>query len=104
MTDHELCLAAAKAAGYLTETWEGNEAYIAGMMSRWHPLQNDGDAFRLMVDCGMDIQFEKRTVAGVTYSKEGIVDWFTEHVGTDKHAATRRAIVRAAAAMPTAKK
>jgi hypothetical protein len=59
MTDHELCLAAAKAAGYLTETWEGNEAYIARTdvdeYPLWNPLQSDADAFRLMVDCGIDV-------------------------------------------------
>jgi hypothetical protein len=102
MTDHELCLAAAKAAGYRVEVdqfgWI-NCARPNGLTSFWDPLRYSEYAFELMVDCGLDIQFEKRTVAGVTYSKEGIVDWFTEHVGTDKHAATRRAIVRAAAAM-----
>jgi len=95
MTDHELCLAAAKAAGYLTATWEGNEAYIAGMMSRWNPLDSDSDAFRLMVDCGrMDLHCgENATRAANEFG------YFVEPHGTDKHAATRRAIVRAAAAM-----
>jgi hypothetical protein len=102
MTDHELCLAAAKAAGYTVDSDEMNWIKCTspdGLTGYWTPLEYDQDAFRLMVDCGIDIQFEKRTVAGVTYSKEGIVDWFTEHFGTNKHAAARRAITRAAAAM-----
>ena len=96
MTDHELCLAAAKAAGYLTETWEGNEAYIAGMMSRWHPLDSDADAFQLLADCRITlISSDARVKPHAGYGQ-------SEHMGTDKHAATRRAIVRAAAAMGVA--
>lgn len=100
MTDHELCLLAAKAAGYLTETWVGNDAYIAGMMSRWNPLEDDADAFRLMADCKINVEFENHAVVATSYcDREAIATDCRELFGTDKHAATRRAIVRAAAAM-----
>lgn len=50
----------------------------------WNPLTNDGDAFRLAVKC---LPFYT-----LRYSRE---DW--EKCGEDGYAATRRAIVRAAA-------
>ena len=50
----------------------------------WNPLTDDGDAFRLAVKC---LPFYT-----LRYSRE---DW--EKCGEDGYAATRRAIVRAAA-------
>jgi len=64
----------------------------------WEPLQVDGDAFRLMVKLHLTIDSHSEGLKGVwvgpgvTFKPE-IVELF----GTDPYAATRRAIVRAAA-------
>jgi len=83
MTDRELLEAAAKAAGI---DWaDGHES--TGLRDQngrvWNPLTDDGDAFRLAVKCGIDLELW------------GAFDspWFQP----DPYAATRRAIVRAAA-------
>lgn len=49
MTDRELLELAAKASGELTPSWYGNDAYFEGVLSRWNPLLDDGDALRLAV-------------------------------------------------------
>lgn len=91
MNDRELLELAAKASGELTPSWYGNDAYFDGVLSRWNPLEDDGDALRLAVFLFRDIHF-----------------WYFENsvsvgnelrvaCGDDPCAATRRAIVRAAA-------
>lgn len=91
MTDRELLELAAKASGELTESWYGNKNYIDGMLSRWNPLTDDGDALRLAVKCRLDLMLYSNVkgafTKGVQYSEKG----------DDPYAATRRAIVRAAA-------
>jgi hypothetical protein len=89
MTDRELLEAAAKAAGLTIGAWSDN--YGAFMYrgvepgkSWWNALTDDGDALRLAVKC---LPFYT-----LRYSRE---DW--EKCGEDGYAATRRAIVRAAA-------
>lgn len=91
MNDRELLELAAKASGELTPSWYGNDAYFEGVLSRWNPLTDDGDALRLAVQLFRDIRF-----------------WYFENsvsvgnelrvaCGDDPCAATRRAIVYAAA-------
>jgi hypothetical protein len=82
MTDRELLELAAKAAGELTPSWYGNDAYFDGVLSRWNPLTDDGDALRLAVK----IKWVPSRVEVVGLS-----------MNEDPYAATRRAIVRAAA-------
>jgi hypothetical protein len=89
MTDRELLEAAAKAAGLTIGAWSDN--YGAFMYrgvepgkSWWNALTDDGDAFRLMVRC---LPFYT-----VCYSREDY-----EACNRDGLAASRRAIVRAAA-------
>ena len=90
MTDQELLTMAAKAAGY--ESLTNGQAYSpeAGSFD-WNPLTDDGDALRLAVQLFRDIHF-----------------WYFENsvsvgnelrvaCGDDPCAATRRAIVYAAA-------
>ena len=84
MTDLELLELAAKAAGELTTDWYGNAAYFDGVLKRWNPLADDGDAFRLAVKC---LPFHT-----LSYTREDY-----ELCNEDGLAATRRAIVRAAA-------
>lgn len=73
----------------------------------WNPLTDDGDALRLAVKLGMFLQTEalggflERGVEA--YCTKGLTEgqaWISEEEGiTDPYAATRRAIVRTAAAM-----
>jgi hypothetical protein len=102
MTDRELLAAAAKAAGMphtYNEFWSG--FYIRNPDGswvpnhHWNPLTDDGDAFRLMVSLRMNVHLDSNMV---DVDPDG-VSWFSEAYGDDPYAATRRAIVRAAAAI-----
>lgn len=63
----------------------------------WNPLEDDGDALRLAVKLRID--FTMSEVAGVEYAEACVpgAPWMSESIGDDEKAATRRAIVRAAA-------
>jgi hypothetical protein len=90
MTDRELLELAAKAAGI-----EIKYNYLGTQDARcaWYPLDDDGDALRLAVKLRLTIY---HTSVGVSASEpEGRS--MLELNGTDPDAATRRAIVRAAA-------
>ena len=50
MNDRELLALAAKASGELTPSWYGNDAYFEGVLSRWNPLEDDGDALRARIE------------------------------------------------------
>lgn len=89
MTDHKLLELAAKAADLwdiLEETEDGFE--FMGSFEIWNPLDNDGDALRLAVSLGM---FDGGNRDYMTFRTQEII------AGLDPYAATRRAIVRAAA-------
>lgn len=91
--DRELLELAAKAAGYEIEEWDAWGFAQTKEQERWNPLVDDGDALRLAVKCGIDlVQFSAHVRCDVT----GISDVYQMHEG-DPYAATRRAIVRAAA-------
>ena len=113
MNDRELLELAAKAAGYpisegYFEAAESPNAwwgwvYIDGdgeppndsaWTELWNPLTDDGDALRLAVKLEIDITFSRKyvTACGNSYSGVGVTDY-----SKDRNAATRRAIVRAAA-------
>jgi hypothetical protein len=113
-TDRELLELAAKAAGMnvFTGEWpEGQDGWffcmqhgLPGMhfapadnrahsVGPWRPLTDDGDALRLAVMLRMDIaHFEQPVRVNVNG-----YDDCCEPIGTNTYAATRRAIVRAAA-------
>jgi hypothetical protein len=74
-TDREMLELAAKAVG-IPVIWMQTTG-------RWNPLEDDGDAFRLMVALGIRPEF----------------DGYAELAMQDELYKTRRAIVRAAAAM-----
>lgn len=102
MTDRELLEAAAKAAGCEGEWLPVYEAIAfcdaEGMDEvYWNPLNDDGDALRLSTQLGIDIvrHHSRGTVAATRDSGHYI--GVEEPIGDDAHAATRRAIVRAAA-------
>lgn len=104
MSDVQLLEAAAKAAGYPVEV-VGDQVWINGdyravtSTRPWWPLTDDGDALRLAVACSLDIIVNQITVLagdvtpGSTWAKEECHDGVPEQ----RAAATRRAIVRAAA-------
>lgn len=97
MNDHELLKSAAKAAGIYDVDVAGRPCVLvnksSGIHQRgWNPLTDDGDALRLAVKCGIEFQFS----AGSTWVELGL--HHEPHNG-DPYAATRRAIVMAAAEM-----
>jgi len=111
MTDKELLTLAAKAAGYdISHKWNAerlasnppvislvirDKRTLEGLSTAWNPLTDDGDALRLAVKLDMNIEVWS------PYQEVWVVadgfDVIEEPWGEDKLAATRRAIVRAAA-------
>ncbi|WP_242176558.1 hypothetical protein [Pseudomonas sp. MONT-RG-20F-20-E-7-02] len=105
MNDRELLELAAKAAGidgeYKTLSHSrrdhfkqirnfSREAFVSkGLV--WDPLTDDGDALRLAVKLGMNIEITDSTVFACSRGN------FYEDAKPNPEAATRRAIVRAAA-------
>ena len=89
MTDKELLEKAAKAAGINLRFLSGNIPFSDGpsRIGEWNPLTDDGDALRLAVKLCILDKYEI-----------GIAPVNVWH-GDDPYAATRRAIVRAAAAI-----
>ena len=109
MTDRELLENAAKAAGVVGEyeswTYQGFNEGIRQVLNGikcwkpWNPLTDDGDALRLAVKLGISVSYD-RLDQGVEERRVFAV-WGRgvelEHLGADRYAATRRAIVKAAA-------
>lgn len=105
LNDRELLEMAAKAAG--PDFWYGeplNQFMDRGNGNRqWNPLTDDGDALRLANTLEIDIEFHVNVEA---------IAWGRRENGEQRHvtkeaglsmSATRRAIVRAAAAIGAAK-
>ena len=106
MTDREWLELAAKAAGYdlvthtgydeddgvyVTHTWIREDVLLV----RWNPLLSDGDALRLAVKLQTPLLISNsmvRCIWGTSLTQSCQEDAYTDH-----YAATRRAIVRAAA-------
>lgn len=114
MTDRELLELAGKAAGIVGSYSEthpelGDDWVDPGVWytdeydctTSWNPLDNDGDALRLATAMDMVISINRvdgYTEASCGYSNTDLVSLKVNHE-KDMHAATRRAIVRAAAAI-----
>ena len=101
MSDRELLELAARAAGYEYECVshtgypEGDQHQIrsaSGSLIDWNPLTDDGDALRLAVQLGL---------LGAPFMT---LAWIEALGDSDPFAATRRAIVRAAAEIGRAMK
>lgn len=100
-TDRELLELAAKAAGIRLE-WDANPAewqpmyYEGKTYHGWNPLTDDGDALQLAVKCELSLDlFDDLITAG--YTATDVIEQVNEQAQPDPYAATRRAIVRAAA-------
>jgi hypothetical protein len=112
MTDRELLERAARAGGY---QWRADIAasrqeggilglWVPGVSTRWNPLEDDGDALRLAVKLQLTVANEQLR-AGAAYCTNADEEAFpsvwclsaNEGLGPDDYAATRRAIVLAAA-------
>ena len=108
MTDRELLEMAANAAGCVVEGYSSPKGLLVavrdGVSVWWNPLSDDSDALQLAVKLGIgtgrcfqvviDSEIDR---TGVRHTdRGGKYDSLEEH-GTDPYAATRRAIVLAAA-------
>lgn len=97
MTDRELLELAAKAAGIdVNETHQkddGTYVFYAPRKPNWNPLTDDGDALRLAVKLGLNINHWERQIYA---NRRGGYATEEKYDGTDPYLATRRAIVRAA--------
>ena len=109
MTDHELLEAAAKAAGYEygeDGVWVDAANGIGGNWEFWNPLTDDGDALRLAVKLNLQIAPDPaNSMTGAWLAREDDAEPIEDSIvmefwkESDHCAATRRAIVRAAAAI-----
>ena len=111
MTDKELLELAAKACNYKVMDEPphvskriGIYCWINKTRKFWNPLTDDGDALRLAVKLKIDIHFEWNgdalgdIVEAFTPERDdGSRGCFDHSTESDPYAATRRAIVRAAA-------
>ena len=109
MTDQELTEKAGRALGWVDypsdskecgDTWhlEADKAPFGKTLPKdqWNPLEDDGDAFRLACSLKMDIMQYDESKDG--YSSVSVNYMFDEECDEgSRAAATRRAIVRAAA-------
>lgn len=100
----ELLEKAAKAAGIQVRWYDGEALRVHdkcnGFAGKWNPITDDGDAFRLAVKLWIEVSFEPNCVQ--VYPPRSLpVD---VPRGDDPYAATRLAIVRAAAAIGEAMK
>lgn len=108
MTDRELLERAARAAGYRVIWYEDLQAHTVYnfegvFIDEWAPLTDDGDALRLACDLGLSVYPVARTSSGAACSAVGSATCGrvaeVADPSLDVRAATRRAIVRAAAEM-----
>ena len=98
MTNRELLKLAAVACGELCGEWVNDDAYFNGVLSRWNPLTDDGDALRLAIKLGIDLYLPwSHNQVFVQVGELDSVPFVLERIDGDPYYATRRAIVRAAA-------
>lgn len=108
-TDRELLELAAEAAGiecieYVAESYPSRAGILHGnpngRLFVWNPLLDDGEALRMAVKLNIDITQDTDENCEKVEAHFGVNDeWLGQPWSNDKYAATRRAIVRAAAAI-----
>jgi hypothetical protein len=103
MSDRELLEAAAKAAGIEVRIYHdmvverGTDCVCVDHRGfKWNPLTNSGDAFELAVKLRLTVNcsYDEVALCGQEFTQKEV---FLERNGEDPLAATRRAVVRAAA-------
>lgn len=106
MNDREMLELGAKAAGFQwNPTISGSALYgcfetdVNQTTYAWNPFADDGDALQLAAQLEIDITYKAfgEDEVLVSASDDRFLGWFTVPYGNDKLAATRRAIMRAAA-------
>jgi hypothetical protein len=100
MIDRELLELAAKAAEMPHPKWNTVHDYmmvgLGGNTKEWNPLDDDADALRLAVKLLLKIDVVPWGTIATKWNESMYVDDAVPH-NDDPYAATRRAIVRAAA-------
>jgi hypothetical protein len=108
MSDKELLLAAAKAAGFVEPVRATDYSLMwvsqSGFPSIWKPLEDNADAFKLMVQLNLTVWPVMDSGRPPSYAVAQSPNYpntirVEELHNGDHYAATRRAIVRAAAAI-----
>lgn len=98
MSDQELLELAGKAGevGILWWTKDGKKLFVrnGGFQTPWNPLDHDGDALRLAVKLGICVFIKPGHHTEASFE---VPTGYGEMHKEDPYAATRRAIVRAAA-------
>jgi hypothetical protein len=98
LTDRELLEAAAMAAGIEIER-DGDAVFFYNeFRDVWVPLVDDGDALRLAVKMKMDVTIGQSVKVVCSTNEHGAAR-IVLPLGDDENAATRRAIVKVAAAI-----
>ena len=107
MDDKELLTLAAKAAGYKLSFYNGYAVNVTDFhpaqnvhgAKQGNPLTDDADALRLAVKLKLfvDLCYPEKTCGWVIDYESCICQTLEQPKGNDPYAATRRAIVRAAA-------
>ena len=110
MSDRELLEKAAKAAGDINlpllwvREFDGDLTPVNNRGEAWNPLTDDGDALRLAVKLELDLtRYAEHSVVATgrkpTHGTPGSYVTVRQSLDGDPYAATRKAIVRAAAAI-----
>lgn len=98
MTDRELLELAAKAYNSGNDAWQCAD-YQRGFIGSWDPIESDSEALRLAVKLEMDVVHYSGSVECYFWLDEENDEYVSEEISGCRLAATRRAIVRAAAAI-----
>lgn len=106
--DRELLELAAKAAGLKVDYVPEHGCFWIALgqglpINQWNPLRDDGDALRLAMRLGIYVMHIEEDGAVLARVRNGLRRSWREPVVFDLYAATRRAIVRAAAEIQRAK-
>lgn len=96
MTDKEMLEWAAKASGYEYAKF-GGYIVVDGIPGNWNPLSDDGDALRLAVALKISVTQDFDRVDAYNNVVTATEYIYEKPTPTDRPAATRRAIVCAAA-------
>jgi hypothetical protein len=100
-TDRELLELAAKAAGYEPQGMEDGMLYLFGVQEGWNPLEDDGDALRLLAVLpslwSLSMKFGPHVHLSVAWGTGAGIQQVHSIESSDVAATIRRAIVCAAA-------